>query len=169
MSRETPRLHDADEDAATIVDPGTSAALTMLKTSYGDQGNAQFSALSDALDKLKEAMVAAINDKSAKLAKLPTNKTWLSETNLKIPSVKPADLNQTIITIVSILDGVFTPDTVKVQRAALLASNVRSPEDLSNFESAKIDQISNQTNQEISELNELLKSVNGLKKQVEST
>jgi hypothetical protein len=168
MSREAPRLHDDDTVATAPMDPGTVSAVDNLKSSFGTSASGQLAALASALGTLSDALTAAINDKSSKLKTLPANKNALAQASLEVPSVQPTGLEDAAKTITNILSGIYTPDTAKVQKAILMASTVRDPSQLEDFQNSKIDLVSDQTNQEMSELNELLKSVNGFKKQVES-
>lgn len=168
MAQTDVNFHATEPSGASPVDPATTSALQILKGALGAKGPAQFVALAASLTTLTTGILAAINDKSSKARKLASNKAALASATIKTPVVKPPSLDGAIHSINSNIAGISTPDTAKVQRAASLASNVRSPSALSDFEGRRINQVADRTSKESNELVDLLRSVNGFKKTVES-
>jgi len=163
-------LHAGETPAATPTQSTTNDALVFLKNALGGSGTPTFGALSAALGILTKGLVAAIADRRAQVASMASNKLALTTSStLKVPSVKLPDLDGAIRTITTTLATVNTPDTVKVNQAAAVASNVRGPSRLASFKSSVIDQVADETNQDVRTTGELLKSVQGVRNQVEST
>ena len=169
MAQTDLNFHATEPSATTPVEPATTIALQALKAGLGARGPAQFLALAGALKTLAGGILSAINDKSSQSRKLAENKTTLASTTIQTPTVKPPNLDGATQTINSNLAGISTPDTARIQKASSMASNVRSPGALKDFESKRIDQVSDRSNKESNELVSLLRSVNGFRKQVEST
>ena len=169
MAQQDLNLHATAPSSTTPVDPATTVSLQLLKSGLGAKGPAQFVVLASALATLAKGVLAAINDKTDKASRLASNKANLTTSAIKTPTVKPPNLDGAVQTINSNLSAITTPDTAKVQKAASMASNVRNPDALTDFTKKRIDQVSDRTNKESDELVDLLRSVNGFKKQVEST
>jgi hypothetical protein len=161
-------LHASDAPATNPLNASTVAGLQALMSSLGPKGPAQFAALAIALGKLASGIVAAINDRSSRAKTLASNKIALSQASLQTPTVKPPNLDGDIHTVSNGLSTINTSDTAKVQSAAAASSNVRDPSALQNFDSKQIGLITDRTRKEVSELSDMLKTVNALKKAVES-
>jgi len=160
----------ASEPAATVpLDPGTTAGLTALKSSLGDKGPAQFAATDASLAIVARGLAAAINDKTSQAKALAMNKASLLSSPLQVPVVKPSNLDSGIQGATGGLASIHTPDTAKLQQAAASASQVRDPSALQKFNSKQIDLTSNQIKKDISTLVNLLKTVNSLRKAIQST
>ncbi len=169
MVQENVNVHAGEETATAPTSTETASALRQKKANLGSRGDAEFIAFSAALSTLGKGIVAAINDKVSQSKTLADNKLSLSTSRLQSPTVKPPGLNEANRTVSANLSGITTEDTKTVQKSMGLASNVRDPSGLNEFESKSIDQENKILNEEINELSEALKVVNGLKKQVEST
>jgi hypothetical protein len=169
MARTNVDIHASEAPAAAPTQPTTNDALTFLKNALGAAGASTFGALGAALGVLTTGLVAAIADRRKQVATMASNKLALTTSALKIPTVKPPDLSGATRTITTTLSTVNTPDTLKVNQAAAAAATVRSPDRLSSFKSAVIDQVADETSQDVHTLGELLKSVQGVRNQVEST
>jgi hypothetical protein len=170
MAQQDIDLHASEPPAATPTQSTTNDALAFVKTALGASGNATFAALSAALGVLTTGLVAAIADRQVQVQTLATNKLALTTAApLKVPTVKPPDLNGAIRTISSVTGSVNTPDMTKVNQAAATASSVRNPDRVAAFKATVIDQISDETNEEVHTMGDQLKAVQGVRNQVEST
>jgi endonuclease YncB( thermonuclease family) len=168
MAQQDVDVHAGETPAATPTQPTTNDALTFLKNALGAVGGATFTALSAALGVLTKGLVAAIADRRKQVATMASNKLALTTSALQVPTVKPPDLSGATRTITTTLATVNTPDTVKVNQAAAAAATVRNPDRLASFKSTVINQVADETNQDVRTMGELLKSVQGVRNQVES-
>jgi hypothetical protein len=170
MAQQDLDLHASEPPAASPTQSTTNDALAFVKISLGAAGNATFAALSAALGILTTGLVAAIADLRAQVRTLATNKSALiTAAPLKVPTVKPPDLSGAIRTISSVTGSINTPDMTKVNQAAAAASSVRNPDRVAAFKATVINQISDETNEEVLALGDQLKAVQGVRNQVGST
>jgi hypothetical protein len=145
MAKDPVDIHEGEPPITTPLGGETLSELESVKASLGPLAISRFSALAEALEILSNGIVAVMNDRAEQKKKLPDR------------------------TINNVIGGILTEDTKKVQRAAAIAVNARSPQTMNDFVSSRIDQVSDRMDEEGAELADLLAIVNEFKKQVESS
>lgn len=169
MAQEDVNLHQGEKAASTPPQPQTADALRLLSSTLGAAAGPQFALLSTALGALVRGLTAALTDNRKQASTLASNKAAVPAAPLQLPTVRPPDLSAASRTISTTLATVVTPDTVRLNQSMALAQNVRDPERLQTFKKTLIDQTSDEMNQETRQIGEHLKTVQGMREQVEST
>ena len=154
--------------ASNPMESATVNALNKWKADLGDKFPAQKAALDIALTVIATGLASAITDKSKQLAKMALNKAFLAGSSIQVPSIKPPDLSGAIQSVFTSLKGINTGDTTKISQGAQNANNVRGPEGLNEFLKKSMDQKEKNTQTQITDMKDQLKTVNGLKNQLNS-
>jgi len=168
MPRESIDLHKADPVHGIAPSPATKSYLDNIEKKYGRaQSQAIYKGLSAALAVIATRLVLATQQRVSLQQKIFMSTTIgsLAAVRIPVPQVPSAANAQKQIN--QYLPPGTTPDGDKIHQAIGQAQKIRNPKALEDFEQRKAQQAAAKASKEISEYQQSLFNVNGLKADID--